>query len=499
MRSPQSFATQFIRVVLAFLILPNAVFWVLGLFIPLDRAWFDLGYLAIGVLSLFLPRWVIFSALVLNTTTDLLRNTAAVYYFSVGDFVLALQFFWLLPRARLFLIVVSWAVLTCVLSWLILKISQPGSLRRSRSVALALAGVLLLLIAVDVLRGTNDFIKIKESRSPINVAGLSTAVLARDIVQIAETRNDPVSSIQSASDRTGIRELSAGGKHNYVVVMVEALGDPIDQKLREAVLASYKSDEVSRHYDLEIGAIGFRGSTIAAELRELCNIRAPYWKMFGASEVQPCVPRKIDLLGMQTVAIHGNTAAMYQRGEWYSKLGFERREFIEDLRSLPDMHMCPGPFKGICDEDIARHIGDLLATNPEQPKFIHWVTLNSHLPLSDGPVIPSANGYLPGDHDIGRWMTLINIVNDSVVKLALRPDIPPTEFLIVGDHAPPFYSAEHRAMFSQKEVPFIHLVPRVPATPSAHPHPQLPQRKSSEQTKIAGVRRGLKQRHKELN
>jgi hypothetical protein len=42
----------------------------------------------------------------------------------------------------------------------------------------------------------------------------------------------------------------------------------------------------------------------------------------------------------------------------------------------------------------------------------------------------------------------------------MRRDLPPTEFLVAGDHAPPFILEKRRQMFSQTVVPYLRLIPR---------------------------------------
>jgi hypothetical protein len=59
------------------------------------------------------------------------------------------------------------------------------------------------------------------------------------------------------------------------------------------------------------------------------------------------------------------------------------------------------------------------------------------------------------------WMSLANKVNSSIAALVVRPDIPSTEFYIVGDHAPPFILQKRRRMFYPDVVPYIHLVPKL--------------------------------------
>jgi phosphoglycerol transferase MdoB-like AlkP superfamily enzyme len=128
------------------------------------------------------------------------------------------------------------------------------------------------------------------------------------------------------------------------------------------------------------------------------------------------------------------------------------------------MDLSMPPLPGICDADVARWICDRLLTHrDERPDFVHWVTLNSHLP------VPPRDDNLPlqqctvvgidQEQSLGSWFTLVQRVHGSVARLALRPGLRPTVFVIVGDRTPPFMQAETRNRFFQTRVPFVVLIP----------------------------------------
>jgi len=67
-----------------------------------------------------------------------------------------------------------------------------------------------------------------------------------------------------------------------------------------------------------------------------------------------------------------------------------------------------------------------------------------------------ANGI--ADRDVCLWARLIFNVNAAI---ASDPAIEPAEFLVVGDHAPPFWRTTRRSLFSQTHVPYFRLIPQM--------------------------------------
>ena len=103
-----------------------------------------------------------------------------------------------------------------------------------------------------------------------------------------------------------------------------------------------------------------------------------------------------------------------------------------------------------------------------RPKLIHWMTLNSRLPVrpvhlpDESPC--STDLGLQSDTPLCSWYQLITNVHRSVAQLAMDRLGRPTIFVVVGDHAPPFGNPTLHNAFSNRDVPYVVLLPR-----SEHP------------------------------
>jgi phosphoglycerol transferase MdoB-like AlkP superfamily enzyme len=96
---------------------------------------------------------------------------------------------------------------------------------------------------------------------------------------------------------------------------------------------------------------------------------------------------------------------------------------------------------------------------------VDLLTLNSHLPVSadeDSAAILGCGteSAQVSDEAACNLMGLVIRAENAIAKVATRPDLPETEFVIVGDHAPPFIQRARREMFSQREVPYTILKPK---------------------------------------
>jgi phosphoglycerol transferase MdoB-like AlkP superfamily enzyme len=228
---------------------------------------------------------------------------------------------------------------------------------------------------------------------------------------------------------------------------------------------AYTQTDLLAKYDVLQGRVPFYGSTIAGEARELCGSGFGFHLLVAStSDLKSCVPARLAAIGYETIAMHGMTGHMFDRANWYRTIGFKVRSFNEQFEQegLPD---CIGAFVGTCDADIAGSIGQRLKEQTPQPYFIHWMTLNSHLPvlvpapLKYGAPCLAAFSLVPNSV-LCSWYQLIANVHQSVAHVALGDLARPTVFVIVGDHAPPFDNPALRSRFSQTDVPYVVLVPR---------------------------------------
>jgi hypothetical protein len=262
-----------------------------------------------------------------------------------------------------------------------------------------------------------------------------------------------------------IAAIPAGGRPNVVLVLTESWGLANDDRVNQAEMEPYSSPALTGLYRMQRGSVAFAGPTTSGETRELCGDSAGDRSIVAAATYfAGCWPARLERDGYRTTAVHGFTPTMFRRQEWYRRFGFEESDFLPDL-ARQGGEMCDGAFPGICDADVARWIaGRLVNPVDQRPAFIHWVTLNSHLPVprmdTGLPTGECAAVGIEQQQSLCAWFLLVLRVHESVAQVALTPGLRPTVFVIVGDHAPPFLREDVRNRFSQTRVPFVVLEPR---------------------------------------
>jgi phosphoglycerol transferase MdoB-like AlkP superfamily enzyme len=258
-----------------------------------------------------------------------------------------------------------------------------------------------------------------------------------------------------------------GGKEapNVVLIVVESWGLALDSHLAQELTAPYNDPRIAGKYDVSYGAVPFSGNTVPAEVRELCQSTMGFGILYAsAGAAEKCLPASFHSRGYQNLAVHGYAGGMFDRSEWYPILGFDRTWFGPDLAKI-GLPNCRGAFPGICDASIAAWLGSsFLIEDQGKPKFIYWMTLNSHLPVPSNPDLPddgvcAAEPELRNSEALCSWFRLVRAVHQSVQQVALGPTARPTVFVLVGDHAPPFADPRLRADFSGTQVPYVILTP----------------------------------------
>ena len=252
---------------------------------------------------------------------------------------------------------------------------------------------------------------------------------------------------------------------NLVIVLVESWGLATDLPLNEALVQPYLQPELRARYEVVQGTVPFHGATIAGEARELCGDSIGFHlSSASANELKGCLPARLTALGYHDIALHGMNGYFFRRSTWYRTIGFQEIWFNDRFRQqgLPD---CLGAFIGTCDAAVADWIKRRLEVKSADPDFVHWMTLNSHLPLLVPSILPNGAPCLPAQSLTPRtplcsWYQLVANVHQSVSQLAMGALARPTIFVIVGDHAPPFADIALQNRFSQTVVPYVLLLPR---------------------------------------
>ena len=282
---------------------------------------------------------------------------------------------------------------------------------------------------------------------------------------------EPGAPFTSAVEGSGLIRLATGDRH-VLMVMVEAMGQPTDPRVRRRLLDMWARPEVRARYEVSSGDTLFYGSTTSGEMRELCGRWGDYDEVMNRRDAG-CLPAILAARGYRSQAWHSFNGRFFDRTQWYPNIGFAEMRFGPELRA-DGASACPGVFPGACDRDIPRQIGSALK-RADRPQFLYWLTVNSHLPVLSNAELQTENctAFDAGlDRDSPMVCRLLQLFDQTARELAREitaPGFPETDILIVGDHIPPFFDRHHRNQFAPDRVPWILLRPRAaaPQTQSA--------------------------------
>ncbi len=456
---------------LFYLIVPNLPVWLFMRRLSLaPHGYFNVECLLVGILAVFLPRAIVFLLLFFEMLSSFVYLVCYTYQFSLGSFFLSLHYLSLLPTGRLILVLPALA-LTLLLSALVaFFVAKPAGPNR-RIVVAALLACGILIVAFDTLNGRNSvwprdsFEGIPRlAMSPV-VALTKRAAFSRAIVASEHSAKDQKMRSASAEGIAFLDKTSQNKTPNVVLVVIESWGLLKNVRLAKAIESGYSNPLIQANYRVQFGTAPFDGLTIPGEARELCHSNIGFGILnLSASEKAHCLPTLFHNHGYEDIAIHGYVGAMFSRHTWYHSIGFDQMYFKPQLLQA-GLPVCEGAFPGICDGAIAGWIGThLLLGSADRPRFIYWVTLNSHLPVPLNPNLPAVQTCslypeLTQSGALCSWFRLVSEVHRSIENVALRTQSRPTVFILVGDHAPPFSDPRLRAQFSRTDVPFVILTP----------------------------------------
>ena len=323
-------------------------------------------------------------------------------------------------------------------------------------VALAVIPIVLCFVVPKVSRFTNRTQYLFAALMVGMFVVIDTAVPPVKVVGLQPPR--PGQPVDAASRQVGLWT-NANDGHHVLVIVVEALGMPRYQAERTLFNKDWDRPEWGGRYEVTTGTNRYAGSTTFGELRELCGISANY-KNYDFNKLT-CLPDGFAERGYETTAIHAFEPAFFGRSGWYPQIGFQNMLFRKDLLAK-NVRECPGIFPGACDTDIARVIAERIKS-ADRPQFVYWLTLNTHTPVISDQALGTERCTLGSDAwrsefpAICRLYELHHRLAESVSRLVMDPDLPPTDILIVGDHKPFIFDRQSNLRFVPNKVPWIYL------------------------------------------
>lgn len=240
-----------------------------------------------------------------------------------------------------------------------------------------------------------------------------------------------------------------------VLMVVESWGEKVD------TLSLIADDIAGQGFEIiKSGFSTYRGSTLSGEFRELCSKYVqPSDGLADAMKTFECAPRYLHAKGYYIAGFHGYKKIFYARATFWERFGLQNQTFGDELQSQPQ---CPGPFPGVCDENLIQDgIGALDAA--KKPTFVYMLTLSSHEPVD--PSALDRHGAHFNEIPVAHPTQIITrrAISSLVDDLKNRSSHACTWVYVVGDHQPPSASAKG-GIFEAGKVPYLVFSQNCPAS-----------------------------------
>ena len=449
------FNGKFFAVLIAYIALTNAVFWLLNYSINAQRYWIVLDYLWLLPLLFLKHKYssilfcILFSFVYFVDVLYWIRQFFP--FITLDDFLNFIKFLPFAPK------IYWWFIAFGMLNWLgllvlCLKLQQHTQLKMLPP----FLGIYAIFhVCFFDYRGVNysDHVKtqgywgsmyetyqaLKFNRTLHWLSGpkqpdLTPAQFPSVLMQHLDLAQPPEKIVFILNESWGVLKYQA----------------QLNAKITQNITQLPQVDLI-QHGESKVG-----NGTIIAEIREMCALTADNanFKLVPAEKFNNCVPRKLRRLGYHTQNFHGAEAGMYARDQWYPHLGFSQPKFYANLNNL---ERCAS-FPGACDKNILLEIVQYQA-KLQGKSFIYWLTLNSHHPYSKKDIeqyaIECDTALFDGRQEACRNLNLQHQFFRHLAMSIKQGHFKDTTFIIVGDHMPPLVSDVKKDTFKTDTVPFL--------------------------------------------
>jgi hypothetical protein len=438
---------------LVLVIIGNAPFWILGEFLVLKmRPLIDID-LNVGFIFASFGLYFSLLSIVLAWSIDAMQSIMFIYHFPlIGELVGSVKFTSLLNLMDF----ITWPSFVFVLLFALCLSLIGVIVHRDLCSKRGLIGLTVLILLADILNGSASWSLIKRETYLLafNISGSPAVSILKGIDlgnSIPHVRLVELASSTGQIDPVGWAMKNPDG--NIFIAVVESLGqqknvlmqDWLDREIFNAMSNKWLSSK---------SFVVSSGGTTYGELRTLCRLTGHY-SFLTLENSSGCLPRIFLSMGKKSVGFHGFTRKMFERGEWWPVIGFDRYFFEEDFPSAP---RCGGAFRGICDGFIVDRIQEELQNSG---RLVYHLTLNTHLPIANVKLSAELNQICQGQgisdsqcQLVGQQGQYFRQLGGMLSSLNNAPLI-----IIVGDHPPPFVVKSIRAGFVENIVPQYTFLP----------------------------------------
>lgn len=427
-----------------------------------ERPIFNLDLLLAAVLACVSPLLGIV-ALVLAWTADAARLASKNFHFmSAFDFLEAARF---VDMLNLSSFVTPWAIALafglalCV--WMVRRTT-----RVDRRLWLPLLGLMVACVALDALNGSFHGFGLDRDRRLVdtNFAGSPGWNVWRAQRQSALASGPlrPLAGVVTVQALRSWHDMHPRG--TSVAVLVESMGLPRDPGLRAWLTARLATPRVTSRWQVSATQERFLGATTSGELRLLCGLEGHYSKLDAAS-ASGCLPRELATHGVRSIGIHGFGMRMFDRRDWWPRIGLTPWPWPEDPAAAGLPMNCNHAFPGVCDGAV---LSRAIEEAQQPARLVYALTLDTHLPLSAGgeqlpELLAACTRVAAPEAACGMVQRLGKVLDQLEQRLATSRTTP--FVVVVGDHSPPFSERANREVFDAVEVPVFLLRPLEPTAP----------------------------------
>ena len=417
------------RGILLFVVLPNLVFFLVARFFYLDRPLINYDYIVLGAAWLWLPAWLRITAFAITFLADAITSTGSMYNISPVAGVVAL---FRAPYGLIITVVLAFAVACGIAAVLGAQINKAITGR-------AAAVTLGLTLAFALALATSD-------------ARSQTTKLAADITTRDRGYRTRPAKMPAATD--DLRASIAAQNDNVAIIVVESWGVLADASAHQQLIDIFRTPVLQQRYAIRSGAIDFKGGTTSGELRELCGVFTDYL-VLNQQTSNECLPVLLRRRGFGTVALHGYKPAYYSRNVWYPRF-FDKMLFQDSLARTT--RRCGTQFRGVCDREVFERFAAEVRAGQRQ--LTYWLTIDAHTPVDRDRLGELPTGGCAATEDVCLLIAFYRDLLQNLAALAGEPGLPPTRFIIVGDHAPAFVRQSRARHFVRGRVPWVELLPQ---------------------------------------
>lgn len=379
--------------------------------------------------------WVVVFAITLLLAWNIGPGTY-LFYFHVA-----------LPSAPNF-ILATLGFVVILLIWFLCVSDTPQAKRRWHVWAFA-AGLILLVVKVLAMMGIlHEPVARQNIKSPI----MGNAHLF--VSNIGKNSNGTTAETPENTFFSFIKKQNMPPSR-VVLMLVESWGE------KPGSLATMASDIKNLGFQvIQYGFTSYRGSTLSGEFRELCSKYVqPSDELIDEMRELRCAPQYLYEKGYAVTGVHGYLASFYARKTFWTQFGIRNQMFSDSFEDEPQ---CPGPFPGVCDENLIRKSIDIL-NNSAKPSFVYLLTLSSHEPVD--PAAMDLHGKYFNEIEVAHPTQVVTrrAISTLLTRLQQHGRSDCTLVYITGDHQPPSASARG-GIFESGKVPYLAFTQNCPAS-----------------------------------